>query len=113
MAIDSPSYVIVGRGIWAQRMTQVLASEDRRASAVTEARRAPSESVSGYEARLREQFASSAAQIAWLCVPPGTHVSTMIRAAISAGLHVVAEKPWFGTPQETAQLAQMAREQRR
>lgn len=32
----------------------------------------------------------------------------MTRAALEAGLHVVAEKPWFGTPEETAELIQAA-----
>jgi hypothetical protein len=33
----------------------------------------------------------------------------MIRAAIEAGLHVIAEKPWYGSREETQKLQSLAR----
>jgi predicted dehydrogenase len=94
-------------------MRQILVGEHRLTVSIENARRAPSQGAGEYEARLREQFAVSGAQIAWLCVPPGAHVTAMVRATLQAGLHVVAEKPWFGSPEETAGLTQLARERKR
>jgi hypothetical protein len=54
-------------------------------------------------------MAASAAQIAWLCVVPGHHVSLMIQAAMDAGLHVVVEKPWYGSRDDTKRLGELAR----
>lgn len=107
---SGPAYVIAGRGRWARRMRDILSGENRGVAELSEARRHAAESESGYEARLAERFRKSAAQIAWLCVPPGPHVCGMVKAAISAGLHVVAEKPWFGTPAETRELQALARQ---
>ena len=56
---------------------------------------------------------ASHAQIAWLCVVPGPHVSLMIQAAIEAGLHMVVEKPWYGTSEVTRQLQMLARAKKR
>ena len=58
--------------------------------------------------RLAEEMRASNAQIAWLCVTPGPHVTLMIQAAIVAGLHVVAEKPWYGSAEDTKRLQALA-----
>jgi predicted dehydrogenase len=113
MATQPPEYVIVGRGNWALRMHKILAGENRNTVSIEEAREQPLEGGAAYEARLREQFSASKTQIAWLCVPPGPHVTRMTRAALLAGLHVVAEKPWFGSPEETAALGLLASEKKR
>lgn len=113
MTIDAPAYAIVGRGPWARRMSEVLAGESRRTAVIEGARQQPAEGESAYHARLRHRFAKSYAQVAWLCVPPGPHVPVMIRAALEAGLHVIAEKPWLGSPSETSALTGLAREVRR
>jgi len=62
-----------------------------------------------YTSRLAQAMKSSAAQIAWLCVSPGPHVVLMIQSAIEAGLHVVVEKPWYGSTNETGRLQALAR----
>jgi hypothetical protein len=54
-------------------------------------------------------MSASGAQIAWLCVLPGPHVSLMIDAALDAGLHVVAEKPWQVSQRLTASLKERAK----
>jgi len=105
---DPSSYVILGRGRWARRMNSILAEEGRFVAAIAETRRSTDESELGYTARMAEAMKKSGAQIAWLCVLPGPHVSLMIEAALEAGLHVVAEKPWFGTPEDTQRLQQLA-----
>ncbi len=106
---SGPAYVVVGRGRWAQRMREILLGENRRVAEMPEARRNAMESDSDYEARLAEGFRKSNARIAWLCVPPGPHVCAMVKAGIQAGLNVVAEKPWFASPAETAALLALAR----
>jgi Oxidoreductase family, NAD-binding Rossmann fold len=101
---DTPKYVIVGRGRWASRMTAILAGENRRVASLERSRRAPSEHDFAYRERLQSSFKTSGAQIAWLCVLPGDHIPFMIEAALEAGLHVVVEKPWFGSAEETRRL---------
>ena len=107
---ETPAYVILGRGRWAKRMRLIIEGEDRRVSSIEETRRHPEETESSYVDRLAEQIEASRAQIAWLCVAPGPHVSMMIQAALGAGLHVIAEKPWYGTKQDTQRLQDLARE---
>jgi predicted dehydrogenase len=110
---ESPAYVILGRGRWAQRMHPIIAGEGRSVARIEETRRRPSESDSAYVSRLAEATKASAAQIAWLCVVPGPHVSLMIQAALDAGLHVVVEKPWYGSAEDTHRLQTLARSRRR
>lgn len=110
---DSPAYVILGRGRWAKRMHPIIAGEGRAVSAIDETRRRPSESEADYISRLSKAVKASAAQIVWLCVAPGPHVSLMIQAALEANLHVIVEKPWYGSKEETRQLQEFAREKRR
>src|SRR5579885_3443203 len=90
-------------------MREILLGENRRVAEMPEARRNAMESDSDYEARLAEGFRKSNARIAWLCVLPGPHVCTMVKAGIQAGLNVVAEKPWFASPAETRELQALAR----
>jgi predicted dehydrogenase len=105
---DASSYAILGRGRWARRMNAILTDEGRLVTTIEETRRSAEESELRYVARLAESMKKSAAQVAWLCVLAGPHVSLMIQAALEAGLHVVVEKPWFGTPEDTQRLQQLA-----
>jgi predicted dehydrogenase len=105
---ESPGYVILGRGRWAHKMTSILTGESRRVSSIQQTRRAPGESDSTYRARLSGQLAAAGAKIAWLCVPPGPHVAPMLQACLDAGVHAVAEKPWFGGAAETRALQSLA-----
>jgi hypothetical protein len=110
---DAPAYVILGRGRWAQRMRPIIADEGRKVSAIAETRQRASESESDYVSRLSKAMKASGAQIAWLCVAPGAHVSLMIQAALEADQHVIVEKPWYGSKEDTRQLQEFAREKRR
>ncbi len=110
---DHPAYVILGRGRWAARMQSILVEENRRVASIPETRRQGSESDAAYRSRLAEAMSASNAQIAWLCVLPGPHVPLLIDAALDAGLHVVAEKPWQGSRRVTASLAAKAKSLRR
>jgi len=107
---DSPGYVILGRGRWAQRMRPIIGGEPRSVSTIAETRQRPAEGNSSYISRLADAMKLSNAQIAWLCVLPGPHVSLMIQAALEAGLHVIVEKPWYGTAEDTQRLQSLARE---
>lgn len=110
---NRPAYVILGRGRWAQKMEIILAGEGNRVTTIRETRQLETESDASYVSRLAESMKVSRAEIAWLCVSPGRHVSLMIQAAIEAGLHVIAEKPWYGSAAETASLQKLARARRR
>jgi predicted dehydrogenase len=110
---DAPAYAILGRGRWAGRMGVVLASENRAVASLAETRQRSGETDAVYRARLAAAMRASAAQIAWLCVPPGAHVPLMIEAALDAGLHVVVEKPWYGSQRVTDALAVRAKTLRR
>jgi len=111
--VEGPQYVILGRGRWATRMQTILAAENRRVSIVPETRRTIAETDSAYRARLSDAIRASSSQIAWLCVLPGPHVALMIEAALDAGLHVVAEKPWQASQRVTALLIEKAKSLRR
>jgi predicted dehydrogenase len=110
---DGLAYAILGRGRWAGRMQSILTSEGRRVASIAETRRAGGESDAAYRSRLAKAMSASGAQIAWLCVLPGLHVPLMIEAALDAGLHVVAEKPWQGSQQVTDTLVARAKSLRR
>lgn len=105
---DGPAYIILGRGRWAKRLRPIIAAEERAVSSIEETRQRPSEGAADYVSRLREAMKVSRAQIAWLCISPGPHVSLMIQAALEAGLHVVAEKPWYGSGADTERLKSLA-----
>ena len=105
---EGPAYVILGRGRWAKRMHPIIAGEGRSVGAIEETRQQPSETEAKYVSRLTQAMKESAAQIAWLCVSPGPHVTLMIQSAIEAGLHVVVEKPWYGSKEETERLQALA-----
>lgn len=105
---SGPAYFIVGRGRWGPRMHAMLIGEGRRAELASGLRRQANETGESHESRLAQVFSDSAAQIVWLCVPPGAHVPVLIRAAFSAGLHVIVEKPWVYSREETAALQVIA-----
>ena len=105
---EGPTYVILGRGRWAKRIHPIIAGEGRSVAAIEETRQRPSETEAKYISRLAQAMKESAARIAWLCVSPGPHVTLMIQSAIEAGLHVVAEKPWYGSKEETERLQALA-----
>ncbi|HVH72853.1 MAG TPA: Gfo/Idh/MocA family oxidoreductase, partial [Candidatus Dormibacteraeota bacterium] len=108
-----PSYVILGRGRWAKKMQPIIAGEGRAVTAIEETRQRKSESVASYVKRLAQAMKGSSAEIAWLCVLPGPHVSLMIQAALETGLHVIVEKPWYGSATDTERLQALARRKRR
>jgi len=108
----APAYIILGRGRWAQRMRPIIVGENRTVATIEETRQWPSESESAYVGRLAETMRASAAQIAWLCVIPGPHVTRMIQAALEAGLHVIVEKPWYGSTEDTRRLQALSHAQR-
>ena len=110
---DHPAYVILGRGRWAARMQSILVEENRRVASIPETRRQGGESDAAYRSRLAEAMSASNVQIAWLCVLPGPHVPFLIDAALDAGLHVIAEKPWQCSRRVTTSLAAKAKSLRR
>jgi predicted dehydrogenase len=110
---EAPAYVILGRGRWAKKMQPIIAREGRAVTSIEEARQRPSEAASAYVSRLAEAMKASRAQVVWLCVLPGPHVSLMIQGAVEAGLHVIVEKPWYGSAADTQRLQAVARAKRR
>lgn len=106
---EGPSYVILGRGRWAKKMRPLMASEKRIVTTIEETRQRQSETAASYVSRLIEAMEASRAQIAWLCVLPGPHVCLMVQAALETRLHVIVEKPWYGSAEDTSRLQTLAR----
>lgn len=105
---EGPSYVVLGRGRWAKKMRPLMAIEKRIVTTIEETRQRQSETAAGYVSRLTEALEASRTQIAWLCVLPGPHVSLMVQAALEARLHVIVEKPWYGSAEDTSRLQTLA-----
>lgn len=109
---EAPSYAILGGGYWAGRMRKILEKEGRRVDLIPHPRRSPPETEAAYKSRLAASMAATDAQIAWLCVPPGPHVASMIEAALEAGVAVVVEKPWMCPRSTTEHLVALAQARR-
>lgn len=107
-ALDTPAYALVGSGYWSERMAAILQSMGRHCIPVKGVRQLAGEDADSYVARLAERFATTGASAAWLCVPPGDHVASIVRAALAGGLHVVAEKPWLVDASTTRDLSAAA-----
>jgi hypothetical protein len=105
---NGPAYLIVGRGRWGTRIHAMLVGEGRRVEFASSLRRESNESSSAHEWRLAQTVLDSSAQVVWLCVPPGAHVPALIRATFAAGLHVIVEKPWVYSREETNLLQDVA-----
>jgi Oxidoreductase family, NAD-binding Rossmann fold len=105
---NGPAYLIVGKGRWGSRMYAMLVGEGRRVEFASGLRKESNESRDAYESRLAQTFSDSWAQIVWLCVPPGAHVPALIRASFAAGLHLIVEKPWVYSREETTLLQDAA-----
>jgi hypothetical protein len=106
---ETPSYAILGRGRWAKIMQGILANEGRSTTLIEGTRRIERESETDYKSRLSARMKESAAQIAWLCTTPGPHVPLMTEAAVDAGLHVIVEKPWLHSREQTHDVYEFAR----
>jgi hypothetical protein len=104
MTVKGPAYVIAGKGRWGSRIYAMLEAEGRRVTALAGTRVGAHEDLDAYGKRWAKDFDASSAQVAWLCVPPGAHVSKLIWAALTAGLHVLVEKPWILSQDETLLL---------
>lgn len=107
------AYAILGRGSWAAKIRAILTAENRAVVNLVESRQAVNEGVSEYRSRLAGQIRATGAQAAWLCVPPGPHVSVMMESALDAGVHVIAEKPWYGSRLVTTALIERSKSLRR
>jgi len=110
---EAPAYIILGRGRWAQKMRPLLLAEGKKVAVLAETRQLPSEGERDHIERLASAMKASGTQIAWLCVTPGRHVCSLIEAALEAGLHVIVEKPWYGSNEETHQMQSLAGAKRR
>lgn len=98
---DRPSYAILGRGRWGTRVRAMLEAQSRRCVAVEQVRRREGERADHYAIRMGEELRAAGVEFAWLSLPPGDHVPLLVRAALDAGLHVIAEKPWSYSREES------------
>ena len=113
MAEASPSYAILGRGRWAGVIRDVLAGMGRRCAFLEDTRRKSGESDVAYKVRLGAKMTESRAEIAWICTLPGPHILLITEAALAAGLHAIAEKPWPYSLSEARPCLNLARANRR
>lgn len=110
---EAPQYAVLGAGRWANRIHKILSNENRRVQLIAGTRPGQRENESKFKSRLTESLSASGAQIAWLCVSPGPHIPLMMGAAMDAGLHVVAEKPWQCSRAVSEMLLAQAKEAHR
>ena len=105
---DAAQYTVFGGGRWARVLVDVLARMDRHATLMSSVRRIANESDDAYRSRLRHEFAQ-AGDTVWIAVPPGCHSVLMAKAALEAGRHVIVEKPWPGSAEDSRALEERAR----
>lgn len=110
--VERPSYAIVGDGYWARRMQAIL-GEGHRVMCIEHPRSGAEESADDYRSRLSQLLEDTGMQMAWICVPPGPHIPLMIEAALQAGLHVIVEKPWLSSREESERLRKLASRKKR
>jgi len=103
-----PAYVILGRGQWAQRIRSIIAAEGHGVSLIEETRQQQAEANEQCLERIANAIQRTGAGIAWICTAPGLHVHLMIEAALEAGAHVIVEKPWYGSEEESRRLQTLA-----
>jgi hypothetical protein len=108
MPDSQPAYVVLGGGRWANAIGGVLSSEKRHRQVIADTRRRPAEDDTAYAARLATLLRATNAQIAWLCLPPAPEIALVVQASIQAGLSVIVEKPWRGSPAQTQSLIALA-----
>lgn len=105
---DAPRYLLLGRGRWSRVVQTALESEGRSVQIFGGTRRLPGESDPQYSSRLTGSLSRQSAQILWNCVPPGTHVPLILRAALDAGFHVISESPWLSPAAATRELLKLS-----
>ncbi len=89
-----PEYAILGNGCWAGVMHGIL-SQQSKVTIVPQTRRLEQESDPEYQTRMGASLAATAAQAAWICVPPSPNTLLLAAAAVNNRMHVLAEKPWI------------------
>jgi Oxidoreductase family, NAD-binding Rossmann fold len=104
----APQYTILGSGRWAGVLSDVLSRMERRATQMLSIRILAGEDDDSYRSRLGHEFAR-AADTVWIAVPPGPHSVLMVEAALDVGRHVIVEKPWPGSEDDSSRLEARAR----
>ncbi len=106
---ESPAYVVLGAGRWADKIHSILSGENRCVLAMGDTRPQGGESETEFKLRLCSSLMASGAKFAWLCDLPSPHTRWMIESAMHAGLHAIVEKPWLFSPAETHSLKEQAK----
>ncbi len=90
-------------------MAGILKEMSREVHVLTLSRPKPGEPEENYAARVEKICRDEAgkADVVWLAVPPGNQ-EILTRAALAAGKHVVAEKPWMCSRAVTDDLGRAA-----
>ncbi len=109
MGVDAPEYLVVGSGRWAGVIGTVLSGMRRRVRVLSGTRRGNRETADSFGARLSNEMRDSGAAIAWICVPPCPELPQIVESAVTAGLHVIVEKPWLCSRATSERIAESAR----
>ncbi len=104
--VHSSRYIVVGQGRWGSQVSNILKKCGCKTSACPISRPGKDENLESYREKAHAIFkkAASNADIVWLAIPPPNQ-ALLADAALDAGLHVVAEKPWTSPQAISKQLA--------
>ena len=100
---------LIGKGQWGGKLYEILSREGVLADWPSLSRCAPDESIDEYRRRVLDVFRKCKGDVVWLATPP-VNQSLMIELAIEAGKHIVVEKPWSVSAEETKRLSYLAKE---
>lgn len=102
-------YGMIGRGVWGERIANILCDHSRDVKTFNISRRNKHESIIDYQEKIVEEICrnQSEVDVVWLAVPPGDQY-IIVKSVLEFNKDIIVEKPWMCKPDETHKLINTA-----